>query len=127
AEHLMALQELYHRVIQAPRTMALDAAPRWPQVPAAADAPEAHRGRARLETFLEQAPADLVERLEAQPEVEAKLLDLFGHSAYFADQLLRFPELLEEIGEPFQLEGGAMEDPAALRRFYRRQMLRIQS
>ena len=55
------------------------------------------------------------------------MIDLFEHSGYFADQLLRYPELLEEIGEPFQLEGGALSDGVALRRFYRRQMLRIQS
>ena len=54
------------------------------------------------------------------------MLDIFEHSAYFADQLLRHPELLGEIGEPFQLEGGPLRDGAALRRFYRRQMLRIQ-
>ena len=55
------------------------------------------------------------------------MLDIFEHSTYFADDLLRYPELLDEIGEPFQLEGGAMADAAALRRYYRRQMLRIQS
>src|SRR5262249_32029012 len=41
--------------------------------------------------------------------------------------LLRYPELLDEIGEPFQLEGGLLGDGAAVRRFYRRQMLRIQA
>jgi glutamate-ammonia-ligase adenylyltransferase len=41
--------------------------------------------------------------------------------------LLRYPELLDEIGEPFQLEGGELRDAVSLRRYYRRQMLRIQS
>jgi glutamate-ammonia-ligase adenylyltransferase len=54
-------------------------------------------------------------------------LDIFEHSPYFGDGLLRYPELLDEIGEPFQLEGGPLQDDSALRRFYRRQMLRIQS
>ena len=35
--------------------------------------------------------------------------------------------IARRIGEPFQLEGGPLSDDSALRRFYRRQMLRIQS
>ena len=61
------------------------------------------------------------------PGFAAAAIDLFEHSGYFADQLLRYPELLDEVGEPFQLEGGELRDAVALRRFYRRQMLRIQS
>jgi len=52
---------------------------------------------------------------------------LFEHSSYFADQLLRYPEMLDEISEPFQLEGGELSDAVTLRRFYRRQMLRIRA
>ena len=63
----------------------------------------------------------------AMPSSSAAVLDIFEHSPYFADELLRYPELLDEIGEPFCLEGGPLPDGAALRRFYRRQMLRIQS
>ncbi len=37
-------------------------------------------------------------------------IDIFEHSPYFADDLLRYPELLDEIGEPFQLEGGPLGD-----------------
>jgi glutamate-ammonia-ligase adenylyltransferase len=109
-EHLAAVQEIYHRVIHAQRTEeAPRSMPRAPKLAAAADAAELHRGRGRFERFLEQASGELVERLEARPDLAAWLLDMFGHSAYFADQLLRFPELLEEIGEP------GREDQVALR------------
>ena len=81
----------------------------------------------RFEHFLEKAFAspELLARLEAiRPGRECWTSSSTAH--YFADQLLRYPELLDEIGEPFQLEGGPLQDGAALRRFYRRQMLRIQ-
>ena len=98
---------------------------RAPRLAAAIAAANLRRGRVRFDHFLEDAVAspERLARLEASP---AGVLDLFEHSAHFADQLLRYPELLEEIGEPFQLEGGELADGATLRRFYRRQMLRIQ-
>jgi [glutamine synthetase] adenylyltransferase / [glutamine synthetase]-adenylyl-L-tyrosine phosphorylase len=105
-----------------------DRAPQLAQAVAAADL---HRGRERFEYFLEKAAPGTLTRLETDPKRAAAVLDIFEHSGHFADQLLRYPELLDEIGEPFQLEGGpppdaAPEAAAALRRFYRRQMLRIQ-
>src|SRR5262249_13604249 len=39
----------------------------------------------------------------------------------------RHPELLEQIGKPFEPDDGLQADGDALRRFYRRQMLRLQS
>jgi glutamate-ammonia-ligase adenylyltransferase len=148
-EHLSAVREIYHRVVHAYRQPAcaaveepvarpeeVEALPpdrnlertlggRAPRLAAALAAATLHRGRPRFEHFLEAALAapELLARLEASP---AGVLDIFEHSAHFADQLLRYPELLEEIGEPFQLEVGPLRDGAALRRFYRRQMLRIQ-
>ncbi len=90
---------------------------------------ELYRGRERFEHFLEKAFAnpDLLERLNSAPGLARRAIDIFEHSPYFADDLLRYPELLDEIGESFQLEGGPLTDDSALRRFYRRQMLRIQS
>ena len=147
--HLSAVREIYHRVVYAYRQPAyagfeervarsdeVEAGPanghlervlgeRAPRLAAALAAAYVRRGRARFEHFLEEAVAapELLARLESSP---ADVLDIFENSAHFADQLLRYPELLEEIGEPFQLEGGPLRDGAALRRFYRRQMLRIQ-
>src|SRR5206468_10031509 len=62
----------------------------------------------------------------ADQKLAARVLDIFEHSMYFGDALVRYPELVNEIGEPVQLESGRLEDGAALRRFYRRQMFRIQ-
>jgi [glutamine synthetase] adenylyltransferase / [glutamine synthetase]-adenylyl-L-tyrosine phosphorylase len=132
AVHLAAVKETYDRVVLARRTQTV-APPATllergaPRLAAAVDGADLERGRARFERFLEQASPAVVARLEDNPRLTGSLIDLFEHSGYFADQLLRYPELLEEIGEPFQLEGGQLRDAVALRRFYRRQMLRIQS
>ena len=130
-EHLSAVREIYHRVVHAYRQPAytpvephtappaeLEAPPpdtnlervlgdRAPRLAKALAAANLRRGRARFESFLEEAVAspELLARLEKSPD---NVLDIFEHSAHFADQLLRYPELLEEIGEPFQLEGGPL-------------------
>ena len=151
AEHLRAVREIYDRVVHAhkplhytvPEPVRLQEevellapasnlarllekrAPRLAQAIAAADP---QRGRERLEHFLERAieSPDGLGRLESDAKLAAAVLDIFKHSGYFGDQLLRYPELLDEIGEPVRMEGGSLEDAAALRRFYRSQMLRIQ-
>ena len=102
---------------------------RAPRLAEAVAATNLYRGRERFQHFLEKAFAqpEILERLDSDHKLAAGVLDIFAHSPYFADDLLRYPELLDEIGEPFQLEGGPLIDGAGLRRFYRRQMLRIQS
>ena len=101
---------------------------RAPRLAAAAGAC-LHRGRERFTHFLEKAMAspEVLARLEENARLAAGVLDIFEHSAHFADDLLRFPELLDEIGRVPCLEGEPLEDSGALRRFYRRQMMRIQS
>jgi [glutamine synthetase] adenylyltransferase / [glutamine synthetase]-adenylyl-L-tyrosine phosphorylase len=86
------------------------------------------RGKLRFEHFLEKAfsAPEVLARLEANPARAAAVLDLFEHSPYFSNELLRYPELLDEIGERPQMEGAVLDSGAALRRYYRRQMLRIQ-
>ncbi len=150
-EHRLAVQEIYERVIHAQRplyyvstemeaardedgacpprpsvTVALEE--RAPRLAGAVADANLHRGRERFQHFLEKAfdNPELLSRLNRDEKLSAAVLDIFEHSAYFADELLRYPELLDEIGEPFCLEGGPLPDGAALRRFYRRQMLRIQ-
>ncbi len=100
-EHLAAVREIYDRVVcpDAPPAQPVVAAPR--------------REQQRFERFLEKAGA--------APEGIAGIFDLSG---YFADELLRDPELAAEVGQPFSLDAC---EPGDLRRFYRRQMLRIQS
>jgi len=152
-EHLASVRETYERVIHAQKPLYYTVLPlptpvqeevealapasnltrfldqRAPQLAEAVAEGGLHRGRERFEHFLEKALAspDLLERLNEDARLAAGLIDIFEHSPYFADDLLRYPELLEEIGEPFQLEGGPLADGVELRRFYRRQMLRIQS
>jgi glutamate-ammonia-ligase adenylyltransferase len=151
-EHLAAVREIYERVVHAHRPIYYTIAPpaaeleeqadsiappsnltrfldqRAPMLAQTVAASTLYRGRERFEHFLEKAFAnhDLLERLNSSPELAANTIDIFEHSPYFADNLLRYPELLDEIGEPFQLES-LIGDGASLRRFYRRQMLRIQS
>jgi [glutamine synthetase] adenylyltransferase / [glutamine synthetase]-adenylyl-L-tyrosine phosphorylase len=153
AEHQAAVKEIYERVIHAQKpiyyTMAADSrtvqdeveslAPasnlarfldhRAPQLAEVMQAAGLRRGRDRFEHFLEKAFADggILARLNADPLLSTAVLDIFEHSPFFADQLLRYPELLEEIRRPVALEAEPLADGAALRRFYRRQMLRIQS
>ena len=152
-EHLAAVREIYERVIHAQKPLYYTAAPapaafeeeaealapasnlarlldqRAPRLAEALAGAGLRRGRERFEHFLEKAVAspDLLGRLDADSKLAAGVLDIFEHSAYFGDELLRYPELLDEIGQPVQLEGEWLDDGAVLRRFYRRQMLRIQS
>jgi [glutamine synthetase] adenylyltransferase / [glutamine synthetase]-adenylyl-L-tyrosine phosphorylase len=150
-EHRAAVREIYERVIHAQRPLyysttesevqAVENSPgpprasvhvalesRAPQLAGAVADANLHRGRERFQHFLEKAfdNPELLAKLNGDEKLSAAVLDIFEHSAYFADELLRYPELLDEIGPPFQLESGPMEDGAALRRSYRRQMLRIQ-
>jgi glutamate-ammonia-ligase adenylyltransferase len=69
----------------------------------------------------------VLDRLDGDGKLAAGVLDLFEHSPYFADELLRQPELLDDVGAPLLAAAEPLEDGGALRRFYRRQMLRIQS
>ena len=96
--------------------------------PARSPRPDRSAGRQRFEHFLEKAVAspEVLARLESDPRLAESVFDIFEHSNWFADELLRHPELLDEIGEPVHLEGEWLDDGIVLRRFYRRQMLRIQ-
>jgi [glutamine synthetase] adenylyltransferase / [glutamine synthetase]-adenylyl-L-tyrosine phosphorylase len=101
AEHLAAVREIYDRVV-------CPAAPPVERV-----VPSRRRELQRVERFQElRGPA---------PPGVAEILDLSG---YFGDELLRDPALADEVGRPFTLDEAP---PADLRRFYRTQMLRIQS
>jgi glutamate-ammonia-ligase adenylyltransferase len=156
-EHLAAVLEIYERVIHAQKPLyytpaaSLPAAEepesgappsnltrlldqRAPQLAAAVSGAGLNRGRERFDLFLEKAFANpaVLDRLECDGPLAKGTLDLFEHSPYFADELLRQPELLDEIGaaplEPAEpREAKPPEEGTALRRFYRHQMLRIQS
>jgi len=91
------------------------------------------RGRERFEHFLEKVIVnpDWLSLLESDEQLAACAVDMFEHSQYFGDQLLRHPDLLDELrracaSPEFQLDAESPAEIAALRRFYLRQMLRIQ-
>jgi glutamate-ammonia-ligase adenylyltransferase len=89
---------------------------------------------ARLEYLIEkliQTP-EYLEQLDNDSELRACTLDVFNHSRYFADQLVRYPELLHEIAQACGDRQGrsgfhAPEDMSDLRRYFREQMTRIQA
>ncbi len=152
-EHRAAVHEMYERVIHAQKPMYYTFPPepalaqqevetlapasnltrfldhRAPGLAETVHRANLHRGRERFEHFLEKAFAHprILDRLNADAPLASSILDIFEHSPYLADELLRYPELLDEIGRPIELEGDELDDGGALRRFYRRQMLRIQS
>lgn len=156
-DHLEQVRELYDRVIHAQRPVYYAAAPAEHH-DVALDIPEPiappstnltrfldhkapllasvlakrgmQRGRQRFEYFLEKTIAnpELLERLNSSPVLIECTLDLFEHSPYFGDQLIRHPELIEYLApEVAILPEPAGDDAAVLRRSFLRQMLHIQS
>jgi glutamate-ammonia-ligase adenylyltransferase len=147
--HLEYVQEIYDRVVHA-RPSAEAAPPGNPQPSsamfraleqraphlAALSRSDMHRGYRTFEHLLERIssdPAKRLERLDADPFFAAHVLDLFEHSPYFAEELIRTPELLDEVASvnaPHAIEGFRLAAPsgaAELRRWYRREMVRIQT
>src|ERR1051325_5270381 len=101
---------------------------RAPRLSAALARAHLRRGYGAFENFLERLSTDTarLERLDADGDLAACTLDLFEHSPYFAEELIRTPELLDQIGQA-PGEEPAPGDLADLRRWFRREMLRIQS
>ena len=87
-----------------------------------------------FESFLEKIvlqPAWLA-KLENDRELARGTIDLFEHSSYFAGQLVRHPALLAEVERACGLRQGREGfappgDAAALRRYFREQMVCIQA
>jgi glutamate-ammonia-ligase adenylyltransferase len=155
-EHLGNVREMYARVIQARKPMYYtladgDADDRWQ--PLDLDAPELapsnltrslderaphlaavlaraklNRGRERFELFLEKVldGPESFAGLDADAAVLERAVDIFEHSQYFGDQLLRHPEMLAELDGALPPEE-SIADSASLRAYFRRQMFRIQS
>jgi glutamate-ammonia-ligase adenylyltransferase len=91
-------------------------------------AAELQHGYRAFEHFLEKLSADepRLERLNEDAALTARTLDLFEHSPYFAEELIRTPELIDVIGGA-PAEESTPHDARELRRWYRREMLRIQT
>ena len=155
--HLGNVREMYARVIQARKPMYYtlvdgDADNRWqpldldpppsapsnltrslderaPQLAAVLARAKLNRGRERFELFMEKvlAGSDSFARLDADAVLVERAVDIFEHSQYFGDQLLRHPEMLGEMDAAAAPGEEAIEDSASLRSYFRRQMFRIQS
>ena len=89
------------------------------------------RGAGYLDLFLEKVldHSDWLNALDSDPLFAGYLLDLLDASPYLAEQLIRTPNLIEEF---FRFGAGLnfrdyFEDPAELRRFYRKELFRIQA
>ena len=108
-----------------------------PHLSAAVARARLQRCRTSLEHFLEiilKRP-EWLEALDSDAVLTGYLLDLFEHSPYLSEQLVRAPELFEEIrgmradtmAAPLESLAAELEDAPELRRFYRRQTFRILS
>ena len=92
------------------------------------------RSQESMESFLDKLleRPEWLHRLNNNDDLSKCVVDVFEHSQYFADQLVRHPELLREVEEACGSRQGrtgfvAPRDPADLRRFFSEQMVRIQS
>lgn len=91
-------------------------------------------GTESFESFLEKVVAnpEWLDMLENDAELARCTTDLFEHSQYFAGQLVSHPEMLNEVLLAVGVKQGrtgfhAPRDADGLRRFFREQMVRIQS
>ena len=105
---------------------------RAPALAAAIAHADLHRGYRPFEYFLERLSPDTarLERLNAEPGLAAAALDLFEHSPYFAEELIRKPELMDELARmsiPLIQEEPPPHDATELRRWFRRAILRIEA
>jgi glutamate-ammonia-ligase adenylyltransferase len=88
------------------------------------------RGAGAFEHFLEKLMPDsrLLALLDSDSQVARFTLDIFEHSPYFAEELVRVPHLIEEFEQPPQpVQAVNLDDISELRRYFRREMFRIQA
>ena len=157
--HLEAVQEIYQRVIHAQRPSYYNSPPPAPAEVDGHDKPEVvqsnlvrfldecapdlartvsraglRRASGPFEHFLEKivANAPLLALLNSNDTIARHTLDIFDHSPYFAEELIRVPELMQELNRlpaksPYSEETAEYDDISELRRFFRREMFRIQA
>ena len=111
---------------------------RAPGLAAALSRLKLNYGARSFEHFLEKVlpNAQWLGWLDEDPTLAGYVVDLFEHSPFFAEQLVRKPELLEELHQMrlkpesrtrYAEMPALLHDPTDVRRFFRREMLRIQS
>ena len=143
--HFQQVREIYERVVHAQRPSAEAASQvrseilreqpnnlmrvleqRAPALAAQLGKSRLHRGHRTFEQFLEKA-SDRIALLDNDPELARSVIDIFECSPYFAEQLIRSPDLIDELKRGAQEPEPPPSDPAALRRYFLRHMMRIQS
>ncbi|MGP0074425.1 MAG: glutamine-synthetase adenylyltransferase [Bryobacteraceae bacterium] len=106
---------------------------RAPALAKAVSQVQLRRGAGAFEHFLEKLMPDsrLLALLDRDPQVARFTLDIFEHSPYFAEELVRVPELIEEFCQlpvsTEQAQAANFDDISDLRRYFRREMFRIQA
>jgi len=105
---------------------------RAPELAAALGRAHLQKGYRAFEHFLERLSGDpfRLDLLNANSELAERTLDLFEHSPYFAEQLIRTPELVDDILRsqiPLAQESPGPGELPELRRWFRREMVRIQT
>ncbi|MGA2877396.1 MAG: glutamine-synthetase adenylyltransferase [Bryobacteraceae bacterium] len=159
--HLEAVQEIYERVIHAQRPIYYSLPPavapqieapevveptssnlirfldeRAPALAQVVSGMQLGRGEGPFEHFLEKLMPDsrLLALLNSDLQVARFTLDIFKHSPYFGEELVRLPDLIEEFRQlpdstnPDDIRVALkFEDISDLRRYFRREMFRIQT
>ncbi len=104
---------------------------RAPSLAAKLAASQLKRGFKSFEHFLERISADsaALDRLNSDPNLAANTLDLFEHSPHFAEELIRAPELLDDVARAADTSvlGRPPDTAGELRLWYRRGMVQIQT
>ena len=149
--HLARVTEIYTRVVGSQSQTAIEAASeaasgdgprasnvvlvldqRAPALAAALTRARLQRGYSAFEHFLERLTGDpqRLDDLNSNSELAEFVLDLFEHSPFFAEELIRSPELADDVARariPLASEEPASQELPDLRRWYRREMVRIQT
>jgi glutamate-ammonia-ligase adenylyltransferase len=86
------------------------------------------RGHQSFQQFLENLNASPkhLELLNSDQVLFRKLVDLFEHSPHFAEALIRRPQDIEVLFSSHMPQPTPLADPTQLRRYYRREMLRVE-
>ena len=111
---------------------------RAPNLAAALARSHLARGRVHFEHFLERVlpQAEWMTWLDSDTVLAGYLFDLLEHSPYFSEQLIRTPDLIIELRRARQEPGAevgyqeladSFDDAGELRRFFRREMFRMQA
>ena len=139
--HLAHVSEIYDRVVHSNGAQAENSAPSGlqpgnvvraleqtaPQLAMALAKGQLRRGFRSFEHFLERVSQEQIADLNQDANLTAAMLELFEFSPYFAEELIRTPELMQEVrhaGEPLEATPANLID---LRRWYRRGMTRVQA